>query len=138
MTHDIDATDGMKITLGGTTATIYQMTGHTPGSIGMIVPVKYQGADHPVLLVTAGTDFPNRESFIGGYEHIWDAGIAAKVESVMQVHPNTNMNTLARIKYVSENYPPAKNPLLYGVERTKRYIDIMRACSQARIEAMGW
>jgi metallo-beta-lactamase class B len=137
-THDIDAVDGMKITVGDTTATIYEMTGHTPGSLGMIIPVKYQGKKHPILVVTAGSDFPNRESFIGGYEHIWDEGIKAKVESVVQVHPNTNMNTLAREKYVTEHFPPAKNPILYGPERTARYINIMRACSQARLEALGW
>lgn len=136
--HDIDAVDGMKITVGDTTATIYQMTGHTPGSLGMIIPVKYQNASHPILVVTAGSDFPNRESFIGGYEHIWDEGIRAKVESVVQVHPNTNMNTLAREKYVTENYPPARNPILYGAERTERYLNIVRACSQARLEALGW
>ena len=138
MKRGVDAKDGMQIKVGDVTATIHQMTGHTPGSIGMIVPVKYQGRTHPILLVTAGTDFHNREAFIGGYEHIWNKGIEAKVESVMQVHPNTNMNLLARTKYVHENYPPAKNPLLYGAERTRRYLEIVRACSQARIEALGW
>ena len=39
-----------------------------------------------------------------------------KVENVMQSHPNTNMNLLARTKYVHDNYPPAKNPLLYGAD----------------------
>ena len=136
--HDIDAVDGMKITVGDTTATIYEMTGHTPGSLGMVIPVKYQKKNHPILVVTAGTDIPNRESFIGGYEHIWDEGIKAKVESVVQVHPNTNMNTLAREKYVTEHYPPARNPILYGPARTVRYINIMRACTQARMEALGW
>jgi metallo-beta-lactamase class B len=138
MTRDIDAVDGMKITVGDVTASIYEMTGHTPGSIGMIVPVKFQGRNHPILLVTAGSDVHNRESFIGGYEHIWDIAIQSKVESVMQVHPNTNMNLLARTKYVNESYPPKTNPLLYGAERTHRYIDIMRACTQARMEALGW
>jgi metallo-beta-lactamase class B len=138
MTRDTDAVDGMKITVGDVTASIYQMTGHTPGSIGMIVPVKFQGKNHPILLVTAGTDVHNRESFIGGYEHIWDIAEANKVESVMQVHPNTNLNLLARTKYVSDNYPPATNPLLYSVEKTHRYIEIMRACTQARMEALGW
>jgi len=138
MTRGIDAVDGMKITVGDVTATIYEMTGHTPGSIGMIVPVEYQGQYHPILLVTAATDVHNRESFVGGYEHIWDIGIADGVESVMQVHPNTNMNLLARMKYVNDEYPPAKNPLLYGPVRTARYINIMRACTQARMEALGW
>jgi len=142
MKRDVDATDGMTLTVGSgsgrVTATIFQMTGHTPGSIGMVVPVRYQGSNHPILLVTAGSDVPNRESFIGGYEHIWDEAIKMKVESVMQSHPNTNMNILARTKYVHENYPPAKNPLLYGVERTARYLNIVRACTQARLEILGW
>ena len=50
-----------------------------------------------------------------------------KVEYVMQSHPNTNMNILARTKYVHDNYPPAKNPLLYGA-------DADRALHQHRAE----
>jgi len=138
MKRDIDATDGMTLKVGDVTATIFQMTGHTPGSIGMVVPVRYQGRQHPILLVTAGTDVHNRESFVGGYEHIWDEAIKMKVENVMQAHPNTNMNILARTKYVNDHYPPAKNPLLYGAARTERYINIMRNCTLARMEILGW
>ncbi len=138
MTRGEDGKDGMTITVGDVTATIYEMTGHTPGSIGMIVPVKYQGKEHPILLVTAATDVHNREAFVGGYEHIWDEGIKAKVEGVYQVHPNTNMNLLARTRYVNDHYPPANNPLLYGADRTRRYIEIMRNCTLARMEALGW
>src|SRR4051812_10297075 len=138
MKRDIDATDGMTLKVGDVTATIFQMTGHTPGSIGMVVPVKYQGRQHPILLVTAGTDVHNRESFVGGYEQIWDEAIKMKVESVMQAHPNTNMNLLARTKYVNDHYPPAKNPLLYGAARTERYINIMRNCTLARMDILGW
>jgi len=138
MTRDIDATDGMTLKVGDVTATIFQMTGHTPGSIGMVVPVKYQGRLHPILLVTAGTDVHNREAFVGGYEHIWDEAIKMKAEAVYQSHPNTNMNLLARTKYVNDNFPPAKNPLLYGAARTEKYINIMRNCTLARMEILGW
>jgi len=138
MKRDIDATDGMKITVGDVTGTIFTMTGHTPGSIGMVVPVKWQGTTHPILLVTAGTDVNNRGDFVGGYEHIWDEAIKMKVENVMQAHPNTNMNLLARTTYVHDSYPPAKNPLLYGPDRTERYINIMRNCTLARMEILGW
>lgn len=142
MTHDIDAEDGMKISLGGTTVTLVEMTGHTPGSLGMIAPVKFQGKTHNILIQTAGTDIGSREAFIGGYEHIWAEALKAKVEGVYQVHPNINMNTLSRVKYVNDNYAAlskkGNNPLLYGIERTKRYIEIMRACTQARMAALGW
>jgi metallo-beta-lactamase class B len=140
MTRDIEATDGMEITIGNrqkVTATLYMMTGHTPGSMAMVVPVRYQGREHPILIVTAGNAFNNINAMIGGYEHIWDIGIKRKVESVMQAHPNTNMNILARTKYVHETYPPAKNPLLYGAERTEKYINIVRACSRAWMVATG-
>jgi metallo-beta-lactamase class B len=139
MTHDVDAQDGMVIQVGDTKMQIFQMTGHTPGSLGAVVPIKWRGRSHPILIVTAGSDIPNRHSFIGGYEHIWDEGIKAKVESVMQVHPNTNMNILARTKYVDDNFASLKtNPLLYGPERTARYLNIVRACTQARFEILGW
>jgi metallo-beta-lactamase class B len=138
---DSDAVDGQKITVGDVTATIFQMTGHTPGSIGMVVPIKWKGQPHNILLVTAGSDISSREAFVGGYEHIWDEGIKMRVESVMQVHPNTNMNTLGRVKYVNDNFDKltaTNNPLLYGVDRTKRYLNIVRACTQARMEILGW
>jgi len=139
MTHDVDALDGQVIQLGDLKLTIYQMTGHTPGSIGGVVNVKWQGRDHPLLIVTAGSDIPNINALVGGYEHIWDAGLAAKAESVMQVHPNTNMNILARMKYVDENYKTLKtNPLLYGPDRTARYLNIVRNCTLARMEILGW
>lgn len=139
MTHDIDAQDGMVIQVGDVKMQIFQMTGHTPGSLGAVVPVKWHGQSHPILIVTAGSDIPNRHSLIGGYEHIWDEGIKAKAESVLQVHPNTNMNILARTKYVDDNFAKLKtNPLLYGAPRTERYINIMRDCSLARMEILGW
>ena len=96
--------------------------------------------DHPLLIVTAGSDIPNINALVGGYEHIWDAGLMAKAESVMQVHPNTNMNILARneVRY-GENYKTLKaNPLLYGPERTARYLNIVRNCTLARMEILGW
>lgn len=137
MTRDIDATDGMQLTIGNrqkVTVTLYMMTGHTPGSMAMIVPVRYENRVHPILIVTAGNAFNNINAYIGGYEHIWDIGIQQKVESVMQAHPNTNMNLLARTKYVNDNYGKIpKNPLLYGADRTAKYLNIVRACSRAFI-----
>jgi hypothetical protein len=60
------------------------------------------------------------------------------VESVLNAHLNYNINSLSRMTYVNDNYPPAQNALLYGVEKTRDYIEITRACSQARRAALGW
>jgi metallo-beta-lactamase class B len=136
-----DAQDGQKLTVGDTTATLISMPGHTPGSTGMIFPAKFGGRTFNALIVTAsagGNNVRNRESFIGGYEHIWNWGLREKVETVLNAHLNYNHNTLSRITYVNKSYPPAKNPMIYGVEKTAKYIEITRACSQARLEALGW
>ena len=141
MTQDRIAEDGMKLTVGDTTLTFYSMPGHTPGSTGFIFNAKYQGKTHPVLIVTAsagGNNVRNREAFIGGYEHIWNAAEKAKVESVMQSHPNYNQNTLSRMEYLTAHYPMTKNPMLYGAEKDRKYIEITRACAQARMAALGW
>jgi hypothetical protein len=55
----------------------------------------------------------------------------------MQSHPNYNINTISRMAYANA-HPGAKNPLLYGVEKTRKYLEINRACAQARLAAMGW
>ena len=57
---------------------------------------------------------------------------------MLNAHLNYNINSLSRVMYVTKNYPPAKNPMLYGVEKTRKYIEITRACSQARLAALGW
>ena len=141
MTRGLDIEDGMKLTLGDVTATFVSMPGHTPGSTGMIFNAKYQGKNHEVLVTTAsagGNNVKNMESFVGGFEHIWDWAEKMKVESVINAHVNYNNNTLSRQAYVNDHYPPAKNPMLYGVEKDHKYIEITRACSQARIAALGW
>jgi metallo-beta-lactamase class B len=42
-TPDMEATDGQKLTLGDTTLTLVHLMGHTPGTMGVIVPVKLRG-----------------------------------------------------------------------------------------------
>src|ERR1700758_4062122 len=54
--RDIVATDGMKITLGGRTVTLYLLPGHTPGSIGGIFQVHDRGKPLTVAY-SGGTEF---------------------------------------------------------------------------------
>src|SRR5215831_11675136 len=54
--RDIVATDGMKITLGGRTVTLYLMPGHTPGTISGIFEVHDHGKPLTVAY-SGGTEF---------------------------------------------------------------------------------
>src|SRR5579871_1980060 len=54
--HDIEATDGQKLTLGDTSVTLVTTPGHTPGTLSLLFPVK----DHGRTLMVAysgGTAF---------------------------------------------------------------------------------
>jgi metallo-beta-lactamase class B len=50
---DMVATDGMKLTLGDTTLTLYMTPGHTPGTTSVIVPLK-DGKERHVGAVWGG------------------------------------------------------------------------------------
>ncbi len=54
--RDMVATDGMKLTLGDTTLTIYKTPGHTLGTISTLIPVKDNGVPH-VAAYWGGTAF---------------------------------------------------------------------------------
>ena len=56
-THDMDITDGQRLTLGGQTVTLYLTPGHTPATVSAIIPVTDEGRPH-VLAFWGGTGFP--------------------------------------------------------------------------------
>src|SRR5689334_19310118 len=60
-TRDIVATDGMPITLGGTTVRVYLTPGHTHGTISTVLPVHDHGKRH-VAALWGGTLFNFKDS----------------------------------------------------------------------------
>ena len=64
--RDMVATDGMKLTLGDTTLTLYITPGHTLGTISTLIPVKDNGTPH-LVAEWGGTAFnwmANRAAYI--------------------------------------------------------------------------
>src|SRR5436305_13880200 len=78
--HDIVATDGMKITLGGRMVTIYLTPGHTPGAISGIFQVHDRGKALTIAY-SGGTEFnfvndvPHFDTYLASVRKF--AGIAA-------------------------------------------------------------
>ena len=55
--RDVAIADGQKLTLGDTTLTLYLTPGHSPGTLGGLVPVRNKG--RPIILsLMGGTAFP--------------------------------------------------------------------------------
>ena len=136
MTRDMDALDGQKITLGDTTITIVLTPGHTPGTIGLIVPVRHQGQPHTAM-VLSGTQMPNSES-LQVFEHVFnDFAKKQNAEVALSSHPDILMNKLPAMEALAKQYPAAgAHPFLYPPAKFARYLDIMLECGRARVAAL--
>ena len=134
-TPDIDATDGQKLTLGDTTITLVHIPGHTPGTMGVIVPAKRRGATHGVIIMGA-SQMPTRESLLQ-FEHVFsDFARPLKVEAAVNMHAMGLQDDFGHLETIRKN-PAGPNPYLYGPERFDRFMSIMLECGRARLAAMG-
>jgi metallo-beta-lactamase class B len=135
-TPDIDAFHGQKLTLGDTTLTLVHIPGHTPGTMGVIVPVTWKGAPHAVIVVAA-SQMPDTES-LRQFERVFnDFAKPAKVEAALNMHANGLQDDLLFLELIRKD-PNAPNPYLqYGPEKFGRWMSIMIECGRARLAAMG-
>ncbi|MBI2186937.1 MAG: MBL fold metallo-hydrolase [Acidobacteria bacterium] len=132
---DIDAYHGQKLTLGDTTLTLVHIPGHTPGTMGVIVPVKLRGAPHTVI-VLAATQMPTPESLLQFERVFTEFAKPMKVEASLNMHANGVQEDLTFLEAIRKN-PSGPTPYLYGPERFSRWMDIMIECGRARLAALG-
>jgi metallo-beta-lactamase class B len=128
-----DVRDGQKVTLGDTTITLFLLPGHTPGSVSGIFSGRYQGRQVNILNLTASR-FSSYAS-LAPFQRIFDEGKRAKVEAVVQVHPEINMLKTATIQGLRTWPVSGAHPLLWSPEKTARYMDVELECGRARIAA---
>ncbi|MDA1183340.1 MAG: MBL fold metallo-hydrolase [Acidobacteria bacterium] len=134
-TPDMDAADGQTLTLGDTTVTLVNLPGHTPGSLGVIVPVTQNGTPHTVMTFAA-TQMPTRAS-LEQFEHVFEEfARPLKVEAAINFHAGGLQDDFALLETIRNN-PTGPNPYLYSPERFDRWMSIVIECGRARLAAMG-
>ena len=133
--RDMDIMHGEKLTLGEETLTFTVLFGHTPGTLGIFIPVKWHGQSHVVVLHGGGLQHPNRESLKRFESVIKDYALKMNADGILNAHPGIYQDTLADMETIRKN-PGGANPLLYGKERGTRYWKIMDECASARVIAL--
>ena len=133
MRRGVDVLDGQKVTLGDTTITLFLLPGHTPTSVSGIFPAKYQGRTFNMLNLTASR-FSTYAS-LAAFQRIFDEGKRAKVEAVVQVHPDINMLKTETIAALRKSPLSGPHPLLFTPEKAARYMDVELECGRARVAA---
>src|SRR2546428_12698062 len=132
--RDIVAIDGMKITMGGRTVTIYLMPGHTPGTIGGI----FQVHDHGKPLTVAysgGTEFnfvndvPHFDTYLASLRKF--AAIAAAAgATIIMGNQFQFVNAAWRVRMLADPRPRGPPPPDVGAASGARHFKIEDECGQ--------
>jgi metallo-beta-lactamase class B len=133
--RDIVATDGMKITVGGRTVTLYLLPGHTPGTIGGIFQVHDRGKPLTVAY-SGGTEFnfvndvPHFDTYLASVRRF--AAIAADGGATIIMGNQSQFDNAApKLRMLADRRTGEPHPLEVGAAAVARYFKIEDECAQA-------
>lgn len=142
--RDMIATDGMKLTLGDTTLTLYITPGHTPGTVSTLVPLKDGNQTH-IGVVWGGIN-PSFERYGVRYYssleetfNTW-ADSAARMKEIvaetgadvyLTIHPFYD-NALDKIHAVSYRQPGDPHPLV-SKDNLNGFLTVIEECTRAQL-----
>jgi len=137
--RDIVATDGMKITLGETTVTIWQTPGHTPGTSSYTFTVLDHGK--PVNVVyNGGTAFnfvnktpdpgiKNFDIYINSQKHL--AAEAAATHATVLISNHSEFDNAYNKNRMLAGRGNGPSPYEIGADWVQRYFKVTQNCARA-------
>lgn len=150
--RDMVATDGMKLTLGDTTLTLYVTPGHTLGTISTLIPVKDNGTPH-LVAEWGGTAFnwmrgspayitPERpakfwfQTYSDSARRFRDIAARAGADVIIANHLvfDGSKEKIAALKARKAGQP---HPYVVGKEGVLRYMTVVDECAQAGLARLS-
>ena len=137
--RDIVATDGMKITLGDTTVTVWLTPGHTPGTLSYTFAVSDRG--RPVnVAYSGGTAFnfvnntpdpgiKNFQTYIQSQQHFAAKAAAAGATVLLSNHSEFDVAVTKNKMLAGRGNGP--HPYELGTDSVQRYFKVMQGCARA-------
>ena len=134
-THDMDASDGQKLTLGDTTITIYITAGHTAGTLSFLVPVKDHGVPHLAMewggtALNANTSKEMLRAYISNAKRLLDISDGAGADVIIGNHTEYN-DALARLDRTKARKPDEPNPWVVGKPEVQKYLTVVEECAKS-------
>lgn len=133
--HDMDATDGEKLTLGDTTITIYITPGHTGGTISFLIPVKDHGVPHLAMewggtALNANISKEMLQSYISNAGRLLDIADGAGADVIIGNHTEYN-DALTRLQETKDLKPGEPNPWVVGKDEVRKYLTVVQECARS-------
>lgn len=137
--RDIVATDGMKITLGDTTVTLWETPGHTPGTLSFTFTVRDRGRRVNVAY-SGGTAFNfvnntpdpgirNFQTYINSQQHIAAQAAATAATVILSNHSEFD-NAVNKNRMIAGR-GDGPHPYELGADWVRRYFQVMQHCARA-------
>src|SRR5439155_5928166 len=145
---DMVATDGMKLTLGDTTLTLYMTPGHTPGTTSVIVPLR-DGKDRHVGAVWGGINadmgrngvqyFPTLadtfKTWIASAKRFQDIAAKENADVYITLHPFYD-KALDKLHALKFRKPGDPNPFV-SKANLNHFLTIIRECTEAELARLS-
>jgi metallo-beta-lactamase class B len=137
--RDIDAQDGMPLTLGDTTVTIWQTPGHTPGTLSYTFTVFDHGK--PLNVVYSGGtafNFPadtpdpgirNFQIYIDSQKHIADKAAETNATVLLSNHSEFD-NAVNKVRMIAGR-GDGPHPFDIGADMVQKYFQVTASCARA-------
>jgi metallo-beta-lactamase class B len=135
--RDMVATDGQKLTLGGTALTLYVTPGHTPGTISTLVPIKDGGKAHLAAewggtVIGVATPIPMLQAYIKSAARFRDVAEGAGADVIITNHTGFD-GTRAKLDAIQKRKPGDPNPYVAGKDAVRRYLTVAEECGKATL-----
>ena len=135
--RDLVITDGMKLTLGDTTLTMYLTPGHTNGTVSTLIPLR-DGAGRHIGALWGGTLFnfgPDAARFRAYAESaakFRDIATAAGADVLLSNHTDYD-GTKQKLPALASRRAGAPHPYVVGNDSVRRYLTVANECAQAAL-----
>jgi metallo-beta-lactamase class B len=133
--RDLEAADGQKLTLGGTTVTLYITPGHTPGTISSVFTVKDNGTPHVAALwggVGLNTDKEAVQTYIRSTQRFSDIVKQSGADIILANHTDWDRSKI-NLPMLAKRAPGSPNPYIVGNKKALNFMKVAQECATARI-----
>ena len=135
---DMILVEGQPVSLGAETVTPVFIPGHTPGSMGLMFPVKDGSKTHVAglfggtILVAGRIPDEGLQQYLRSIAHFKEKAKEMKVDVELQNHPVYD-NMPEKLAQLSSRKPGAPNPFVVGAANYGKFLDVMAECMRADI-----